>query len=98
MALVTLFSFMNIVAEAASVSVSKLNLGYMVPTNDKGTKNLKTVTLYGDYDYINFYVNCKKSNSYFGYEIYTDKNYTNLKDSGAVECDKGTYNIPAPIK
>lgn len=98
MVVVTLVSFMGIAAEAASVTVSKLNLGYMAPTNTKGTKTLETVKLYGDYDYINFYINCKKNDSYFGYEIYADKNYTQLKDSGAVECDKGTYNIPAQIK
>ena len=56
MVIVTLVSFMGIAAEAASISVSNLNLGYMVPTNTKGTKNLTTVNLYGDYDYINFYI------------------------------------------
>ena len=98
MAVITLVSAMSIVAEAAEVYVSVLGLGYMVPTNTKGTKNLKTVTLYGDYDYINFYVNAKKDNGYYGYEIFADKNYTKLKDSGVVGCDKGKYNIPAKIK
>ncbi len=98
MAVITLVSVMGIAAEAASVSVKELNLGYILPRNRKGTKTLSTITLYGDYDYINFCVKSKKDNSYFGYEIYADKNYTNLKESGAIQCDKGTYNIPAEIK
>ena len=97
MAIITVACAVSIIAEATSVSVDELNLGYMAPTNRKGTKALSTVTLYGDYDYINFCVKSKKDNSYFGYEIYADKNYTMLKDSGAVQCDKGTYNIPAKI-
>ena len=67
MALVTLVSFMGIAAEAASISMGKLNLGYMAPTNSKGTQTIETVKLYGDYDYINFYINSKKSESYFFY-------------------------------
>ena len=98
MAVVTLVSVMGIAVEAADIYVSKLGLGYIVPTNSKGTKNLKTVTLYGDYDYINFYINAKKNDGYYGYEIYADKKYTKLKDSGIVGCDKGKYNIPAKIK
>ena len=98
MAVVTLVSFMGIAAEAASASVKELNLGYMAPTNRKGTKILSRVKLYGDYDYINFRIESKKNNSYFGYMIYGDRDYTNLKDSGLVQCDKGTFNIPAPLK
>ncbi len=98
MVIVTLVSFMGIAAEAASVSMNALNLGYMAPTNAKGTKTLSKVTLYGDYDYINFYINAKKNDAYFGYEIYADANYTELVDSGATYCDKGKYNIPAKIK
>ncbi len=98
MAVVTLVSVMSIAVEAASVSVNALNLGYMAPTNTKGTKTLSKVTLYGDYDYINFYINSKKNNAYFGYEIYADADYTELVDSGATYCDKGKYNIPAKIK
>ncbi len=98
MVIVTLVSFMGIAAEAASISVKKLNLGYMAPTNSKGTKTIETVKLYGDYDYINFYINSKKSNSYFAYEIYSDKNYTKLVDGDLVACDKGTYSFTEKIK
>jgi len=98
MSVVTLISVMGIAVEAAEIYVSALGIGYMVPTNTKGTKNLSTVKLYGDYDYINFYINAKKNDGYFAYEIYADKDYTKLKDSGAVACDKGKYNIPAKIK
>ncbi len=96
--LVTLVSIMGIAAEAASLTVSKLNLGYMAPTNAKGTKTVQSVKLYGDYDYINFYINSKKNNSYFAYEIYADKKYTKLKDSNIVSCDKGTYSFTEKIK
>ena len=89
MVVVTLVSFMGIAAEAASVTVSKLNLGYMAPTNSKGTKTIETVKLYGDYDYINFYINSKKSESYFFYEIYSDKECTKAVEGDFVLCDKG---------
>ncbi len=97
MAIITLVCAVSIAVEAASVSINELNLGCMEATNRKGTETLSTVKLYGDYDYINFCVKSKKNDSHFGYEIYADKNYTMLKDSGAVQCDKGTYNIPARI-
>ena len=98
MAIITLVSVMGIVAEAASVTVGKLNLGYMAPTNAKGTKTIETVKLYGDYDYINFYINSKKDNSYFAYEICSDKDYTNVIGGNVVSCDKGTYSFTDKIK
>ena len=97
-AVVTLVSVMGIAAEAASVSVKELNLGYMTPTNSKGTKTIETVKLYGDYDYINFYINSKKSNIYFAYEIYSNKSYTKLVEGDVVACDKGTYSFTPKIK
>ena len=98
MAIITLVSVMGIVAEAASVTVGELNLGYMAPTNAKGTKTIETVKLYGDYDYINFYINSKKKNSYFAYEICSDKDYTNVIGGNVVSCDKGTYSFTDKIK
>ena len=98
MVLVTLVSFMGIAAEAASISMGKLNLGYMAPTNSKGTKTIETVKLYGDYDYINFYINSKKSESYFFYEIYSDKECTKAVEGDFVLCDKGTYTFTPKIK
>lgn len=98
MAIVTLVSVMGIAVEAASLTVGKLNLGYMAPTNAKGTKTIETVKLYGDYDYINFYINSKKNSSYFFYEIYSDKDYTKGIESGYVECDKGDYAFSQKIK
>ena len=98
MAVVTLVSVMGIAVEAASLKVSKLNMGYMAPTNSKGTKTIETVKLYGDYDYINFYISSKKNDSYFAYEIYSDKDYTKLVDGDLVACDKGTYTFTEKIK
>ena len=98
LALVILISTMSVAVDAASVKVTKLNLGYMKPTNSKGTKIIETVKLYGDYDYINFYINSKKDSSYFAYEIYADKNYTKLVEGDIVACDKGTYTFTPKIK
>ena len=98
MAIVTLVSVMGIAAEAAGAYVGKLNLGYMAPTNSKGTKTIETVKLYGDYDYINFYVNSKKKNSYFAYEICSDKDYTKVIGGNIISCDKGTYAFTDKIK
>lgn len=98
MVFVTLVSVMSIAAQAASVSVGKLNFGYMVPTNAKGTKVLSTVKLYGTYDYIDFYVNSEKDSSYFFYEIYSDKKYTKVVDSGYFQCDEGEYTFTPKIK
>ncbi len=99
MVVVTLVSFMGIAAEAASVSLKELNLGYMVPIDAKGTKTIETVKLYGDYDYINFYINSRKTNSYFAYEIYSDKSNTKLVEGDIVACDAtGTYTFTPKIK
>ena len=98
MVLILLVTTMTVAVDAASVKVTKLNLGYMMPTNSKGTKIIETVKLYGDYDYINFYINSKKDGSYFAYEIYSDKNYTKLVEGDIVACDKGTYTFTPKIK
>ena len=98
MAVVTFVSVMGIATEAASVSLAKLNLGYMAPTNSKGTKIIETVKLYGDYDYINFYINSKKKSSYFFYEIYSDKDLTKGVESGYVYCNNGEYAFSQKIK
>ncbi len=98
MVIVTLVSFMGIAAEAANITMAKLNLGYMGPTNSKGTKIVETVKLYGDYDYINFHISSKKNGSYFFYEIYSDKDLTKGVESGYVQCDKGEYSFTQKIK
>ncbi len=98
LAVVILVSSLGIAVEAASVSLAKLNLGYMAPTNSKGTKLIETVKLYGDYDYINFYIKSKKKNSYFFYEIYSDKDYTKLVEGDVAYCNKGEYSFVKKIK
>lgn len=98
MVLVTLISIVSITAEAASVTVEDRNFGYMVPTNSKGTKVLSTVKLYGQYDYINFYINSKFGGEvYFFYEIFSDKNLTKSVERGYVICHNGTYNFSPKI-
>lgn len=97
MAVITLVSVMGIGAEAAAY-MSKMNLGYMAPTDSKFTKTIETVKLYGDYDYINFYINSKKNNSYFVYAISSDKEGNNIIGGDVVYCDKGTYTFSDKIK
>ena len=98
MAIITLVSVMGIAAEAANVSVNELNLGYMAPANSKVTKLLSTVRLYGEYDYINFYIESNKANTYFVYVITTDEEGEDVVATNAVLCDKGTYTYTEKIK
>lgn len=82
-------SILSIGAEAVEIDESYLNYGYLLPTNSKGTKNLSTVTLYGDYDYINFKYKTRYPSVYYIYEIYSDKNYKNLVTNGIFEAETG---------
>lgn len=96
---VTVFSVMSIAVNAASVSTTNTKYGYMMPTDAKGTKTVSSVKLYGDYDYINFYINSRYSDKYYFYEIYSDKNYTKVVDSGYFYCDEaGEYTASALVK
>ncbi|MEE1073942.1 MAG: hypothetical protein U0K93_00520 [Acutalibacteraceae bacterium] len=99
MAIITLVSVVSISAEAASVKMAKLSLGYMVPVNSKGTKVLESVNLYGPYDYLNFYIKAtKKETTYFFYEIYSDSKMTKCIDGGSVKCKYGEYSFSPEIK
>lgn len=99
MAIVTLFSLVSISAEALTVEVEDRDYGYMVPVNNKGTKVISTVKLYGNYDYINFYIHSGfAGNVYFFYEIYSDKSLTKCIDSGYTVCYYGNYNMSEKIK
>ncbi len=100
LAIVTLVSVVSISAEAFTVEVQDRDFGYMVPVNNKGTKVISTVKMYGSYDYINFYINAKYHHSdYFFYEIFSDKNLTKCVESNFIEIeDEGTYNVSVKIK
>lgn len=83
-------SVFSVSAGAIEIDILDHNFGYLLPINSKGTKNLNTVNLYGDYDYINFkYSNKHYDSLYYIYEIYSDKDYKKLVTSGYVEADKG---------
>ncbi len=98
MVLVTLVSVVSISAEAATVSTANLKLGYMLPTNSKGTKTVDTVKLYGTADYLNFYIKAtKKATTYFFYEIYSDSKMTKCIDGGSVKCKYGEYSFSPEI-
>ncbi|MBE6800007.1 MAG: hypothetical protein E7529_02245 [Ruminococcaceae bacterium] len=98
--IVTLVSVVSVSAEALKVVVTdEWNYGYMVPMNNNGSKVLSTVKLYGNYDYLNLYIHSGYAGDvYFFYEIYSDKNLTNLVDSGYTVCYYGNYNISQKIK
>ncbi len=97
--LVTMLSVMSIAVNATSVSTTNTQYGYMMPTDAKGTKTVSSVKLYGENDYINFYINSKYSDKYYFYEIYSDKNYTKIVDSGYFYCDEaGEYTASAIVK
>ncbi len=84
-----------------SISVSAAGgYGIMIPTNAIFTKQLKTVTLTGRYDYLNLAIDCYSDNTYFGIGIFKDKNYENLVWEDMVLCDKGSYTYTpyVPVK
>ena len=99
MALISLVSVVSISAEALTVKVEDRNYGYMVPVNNKGTKVLSTVKLYGSYDYLNFFIRSDFAGDvYFFYEVYSDKKLTKCVDSGYTVCYYGDYNMSKKIK
>ncbi len=63
--------------------------GYIIPTNSTFSKPAPTVYLSGSYDYIYFYVNSKSNNTYFAFELYSDKNYEKNVAYSVWECDAG---------
>ncbi len=93
LAIIMLFGVVSIVANAASVSTTSQDYGYMVATDAKISKSVGTVKVYGNYDYINFYINSYYDDMYFFYEIYSDKKMTKLVASDYTYCsNRGTYS------
>lgn len=93
---VMLMSVMGVAANAVYYTSSYY--GYMMPANSKLTKTVTTVNLYGNYDYIDFYVNSYYSDVYYFYSICSDKDYENEIDSGFFYCDDyGEYSGQALI-
>ena len=103
MVLITLVSIMSVSAEALTVVVKEdpdSNYGYMVPVNYNGTETVSTVKVYGEYDYINFYIKAYQNKTrYFFYAIYSDKNLTKCVESDCIEIDgKGSYSFNLELK
>lgn len=99
LAVIMLFGTIAVVAQAASVNVSKVDYGDIIPTDAKFTKGVSTVKLYGAYDYINFYIDSISYGAYFCYEIYSDKAMTKLVASDYTYCDDfGTYTWTPLVK
>ncbi len=99
LAVIMLFGVVVIAAEAASLSTTKTNYGYMITTDAKISKAVSTVKVYGNYDYINFYINSNYDNMYFFYEIYSDKKMTKMVASDYTYCESsGAYSWSPKIK
>ncbi len=87
--LVTLFGIMSIGTQAAThIGEKNLKFGYILPTNSSYKKALPTVKLYGNYDYMYFYINSKAKSSIFAYQIYSDSSFTKLVESGFISPEK----------
>ncbi len=85
--------------QAATVSTTTSDYGYMMPTDSKFTKTVSTVKLYGSYDYINFYIDSEYNDKYFFYEIYSDKEYTKPVTADYTYCESyGTYTWSPFVK
>ncbi|MBS7359023.1 MAG: hypothetical protein KIG53_00295 [Oscillospiraceae bacterium] len=96
LALVLLATTFSVAAQAASVADA--TFGYIVPTNNKYTSSATTVNLYGNYDYLNFAIDCYSDNTYFFYQIYSDKNYQNPVAVDYAYCDVGSYTWSPWVK
>ncbi len=88
-----LLSTFSICAEAAAVTITETDYGYMMLSDRKVTKEVSSTKLYGNYDYLNFIIKCKRSDTYFFYELYSDSKCKNLVASDGVYCGAtGTYS------
>lgn len=93
LAVIMLLSMVIVGVEAASLDTTSHNYGYMVPTDAKISKSVSTVKVYGNYDYINFYIQSDYDDMYFFYEIYSDKKMTKLVAGDYTYCAKsGSYD------
>ena len=92
LAVVALLSSVAVVANAISINVTTSNYGEMLPTDAKFTKTTTTVRAYGNYDYLNFYINSVYDDKYFFYEIYADEEMKKPVASDYVYCEtRGKY-------
>ena len=99
LAIIMLFGVVSIVANAASVSSTSSDYGYMLTTDAKISKAVSTVKVYNTHDYINFYINSYYDDMYFFYEIYSNKKMTKLLASDYTYCDNsGTYSWSPLLK
>ncbi len=93
------FSVLVVGAQGLYVYSTVRDFGYMMPANYNFSKTLSTVYLYGNYDYINFSINSEDYGTYFFYEIYSDKDYTDLVNSDYTYCDGiGEYTYSPYVK
>lgn len=98
-AAIMLLSVVAVAAEAASLNTTSSDYGYMVTTDVKISKPVSTAKVYGNYDYLNFYINSYYDNMYFFYEIYSDKKMTKLVAGDYTYCaTAGAYDYTPWLK
>lgn len=84
---IMLFGVVAVAAQAASLDFTTSNYGYMIPTDYKIKKQVSTVKVYGNYDYVNFYIHSNYGDMFFFYEIYSDEKMTKLVASDYTYCE-----------
>ena len=98
-AAIMLLSVVTVAAEAASLNTTSSDYGYMVTTDVKISKPVSTAKVYGNYDYLNFYINSYYDDMYFFYEIYSDKKMTKLVAGDYTYCaTAGAYDYTPWLK
>ena len=97
---IMLFSVLNLSAYAAQLILTDYNMGNasLIPTDSKYKKELSTVYLYGDYDYLYFKGKSSADHVYLFYEICSDKDGKNVIDSDYWTVSNGGFKGPHQIK
>ncbi len=100
MIVVMLVSVVSVTAYAADIIFTSSSFGgaYLVPTNSKYNKELDTVYLYGDYDYLFLKGKAGAKGIYLFYEICSDEEGTDVIDSGYETVSNGGFKAPRKIK
>lgn len=99
LAVIMLICVVCVTASAASLNITRSDYGYMVPTDAKISKVVTVSKLYGNYDYMNFYIESNYDDVYYFFEIYSDKEMKKLVAGDFTYCaTSGTYSYSPLVK
>lgn len=99
LAVIMLMCVVCVTASAASLNITRSDYGYMVPTDAKISKVVTVSKLYGNYDYMNFYIESNYDDVYYFFEIYSDKEMKKLVAGDFTYCaTSGTYSYSPLVK